>query len=102
MDNDGYIARMVGGRHLNTGKVTTEIRFRTVVGLGQTDCQIEPPDSKLLRIHAAFAKVLEISGVVEYVDRTEMQWQMKDRGTVSGDGKTDIGLLVSGRLAALH
>ena len=39
----------------------------------RTDTGINPPDPRFLQVHAAFAKVLHLSGVAEHVDRIEQE-----------------------------
>lgn len=44
---------------LSDGKPTTDVEFPTHSG-------VAPPSSELLRIHAAFAKVVQLSGAALY------------------------------------
>ena len=39
----------------------------------RTDTGINPPDPRFLQVHAAFAKVLHLSGAAEYLDRIEKE-----------------------------
>jgi hypothetical protein len=39
---------------------------------------VEPPNPAYLKVHAAFAKVLHLSGVAEYIERVERDAEMED------------------------
>ena len=43
----------------------------------RTDTGINPPDPRFLQVHAAFAKVLYLSGAAEYVDRIERETEKR-------------------------
>ncbi|KAF9531568.1 hypothetical protein CPB83DRAFT_833263 [Crepidotus variabilis] len=59
-----------------------------------------PPDPEFLRIHAAFAKVLHLSGAASYYEDVERS--AREEGTLRLDGKTDFGLLLRSRLILTH
>ncbi|KAF9446365.1 hypothetical protein P691DRAFT_188745 [Macrolepiota fuliginosa MF-IS2] len=69
------------------------VDFATTNDLGEP---IDPPDPELLRIHAALAQVLHISGAADYLESVERVCD--DYGTLAPTGETDIGLLLSLRL----
>ncbi|KAK0475170.1 hypothetical protein IW261DRAFT_1495932 [Armillaria novae-zelandiae] len=75
------------------------LRVREAVCGFNTQPNIVPPDSPLLAIHAAFAKVLyACAGAGEHrFDRVLRD--MEEMKVLSSDGGTDIGLLLSSRLA---
>jgi hypothetical protein len=49
---------------LSNGQASADVEFQTLAG-------IEPPNPEFLKIHAAFAKVLHISGVAEFMNRLQ-------------------------------
>ncbi|KZT27138.1 hypothetical protein NEOLEDRAFT_1168302 [Neolentinus lepideus HHB14362 ss-1] len=53
---------------LNAARKDVDVTFRSVAELG-----VEPPDPELLRIPAAFAKVLHACGAAEYYERLERE-----------------------------
>lgn len=67
--------------------------------MNNEDDHIPPPDPYLLRIYTAFARVLHVSGVGDYVDIIEREMIETDSEVIREDGKTDVGLLISSRLA---
>lgn len=60
---------------------------------------VEVPDPKLFRIHAAFARVLHMSGAAVYFDTFEDD--LEENGTLCPGGETDLGLVITTRLAVL-
>ena len=58
---------------------------------------MKPPDSKIIRIHAAFACVLSLSGIIDNFD--EVEWSAKQLGELSTDDISDLRLLLTGWLA---
>ena len=80
---------------VNAGAHELEIKFESF-GQHNSDA-VHPPDPELLRIHAAFARVLHMSGVGDYFDNLEEEAGEQD-AVISADGRTDIGLLLSNRL----
>jgi len=67
--------------------------------MNNEDDHIPPPDPYLLRIYTAFARVLHLSGVGDYVDMIEREMEKRDLEVIREDGQTDVGLLISSRLA---
>jgi len=55
---------------------------------------VKPPDSEIIRIHAAFARVLNPSGAIDYFDKVE--WSAKQLGELSTNDTSDLGLLFTG------
>ncbi|KAH1348823.1 hypothetical protein KXW65_003965, partial [Aspergillus fumigatus] len=51
---------------------------------------IDPPASKLLKVHCAIAHILKLSGAGEYIERTLREMT---EISVSADGSTDLGRL---------
>ncbi|KAJ7121020.1 hypothetical protein C8R44DRAFT_853342 [Mycena epipterygia] len=85
-----YKARMVqDGRRFSNAQVETDVEFRVVDGT-------EPPDPQFLRIHAAFAKVLNLCGAVHYFYNIEQE--AESATTLRMDGTTDFGSLLMSRL----
>jgi len=82
---------------LNAGEMGTKVHFRTVVPSSR-QLLIKPPNPELLRVHAAFVHVLEVSGVSEHLKRQEMEMDVENAWALSEDGKTDVGLLMRSRL----
>ena len=58
---------------------------------------IPPPDPKLLRIHTALANLIHISGLGSYLHEVEKEPGREE--AISPDGQTDIGPLLSSKLA---
>jgi hypothetical protein len=54
-------------RCLSNGLRKTDVEFPT-----QEESSVEPPNPDYLKVHAAFAKVLNLCGAVEYIQRVEM------------------------------
>ena len=74
------------------GEVTVDVEFPA-----EAESMVKPPDPEIIRIHAAFARVLSPSGAIDYFDKVE--WSAKQLGGLSTDGTSDLGLLLTGRLA---
>lgn len=62
-----------------------------------TDTGIEPPDPRLLAIHAALAKVIHACGAGEHFSM--IVENEEEIGVLNSDGTSDIGALLSCRLA---
>ncbi|KAJ6504527.1 hypothetical protein DFH09DRAFT_1335162 [Mycena vulgaris] len=85
-----YKARMVeNGWRFSDGHASPDVEFRQVEG-------VEPPDPQFLRVHAAFAKVLNLCGAAEYVEIVERD--AESATTLRIDGTTDFGTLLMSRL----
>ncbi|KAF9028878.1 hypothetical protein BDZ89DRAFT_1065773 [Hymenopellis radicata] len=56
------------GRLLSNGRAEADVEFPTLQASG-----IDPPDPEFLRIHAAFTKVLHLSGAADVMDRLERE-----------------------------
>ena len=55
---------------------------------------MKPPDSEIIRIHAAFACVLSLSGIINNFD--EVEWSAKQLGELFTNDISDLGLLLTG------
>ncbi len=71
-----------------------------VVFPAQEESSVEPPNLDYLKVHAAFAKVLNLSGVLEYMEGIEMD--AEEEGILHLDGKTDIGSYIQYKLAFIN
>ena len=58
---------------------------------------VKLPDPEFIKIHAAFAHVLYESGAGQYF--TQVEYNAKELGELSADGKSDLALLLIDRLA---
>lgn len=65
----------------------------------ETGSPINPLGPEFLRIHAALAQVLYLSGAADHIE--EVERDVDDYGTLAPSGETDIGLLLSSRLSVL-
>ena len=74
------------------GEVTVDVEFPA-----EAESMVKPPDPEIIRIHAAFARVLSLSGAIDYFD--EVEWSAEQLGGLSTDGTSDLGLLLTSRLA---
>ena len=86
MAQDGY--------RLTNGQVSADVEFPTL-----ENSDIEPPDPKFLRVHAAFAKVLNLCGAAEYFE--SVQREAERNGALCLDGGTDISILLMTRLVIM-
>jgi len=75
-----------------SGEATRDVKF-----LASAESMVKPPDSEIIRIHAAFAYVLSLSGAIDYFDKVELSAEQLEG--VSTDGTSDLELLLTGRLA---
>ena len=50
----------------NSGEITVDVEFPT-----EAESTVKPPDPEIIRIHAAFARVLGLSGAIYYFDKLE-------------------------------
>ena len=75
-----------------SGEATRDVEF-----LASAKSMVKPPDPEIIRIHAAFAHVLSLSGVIDYFDKVELSTEQL--GGLSTDGTSDLELLLTGRLA---
>ena len=73
------------------GEITIDVKFPA-----EAELIVKPPDSEIISIHAAFARVLSPSGAMDYFDKVE--WSAKQLGGLSTNGISDLGLLLTGRL----
>ena len=60
---------------------------------------VEPPNPYYLKVHAAFAKVLNLCGAAEYMESVEMDVEME--GTLRLNGETDFGSYLQSKLVIL-
>ncbi|TFK67663.1 hypothetical protein BDN72DRAFT_898760 [Pluteus cervinus] len=56
------------GLALSNGAVSGDVEFRTA-----TESGVDPPDPEYIKVHAAFARVLDVSGIKNYFDWLEDQ-----------------------------
>lgn len=55
----------------------------------------ELPSPRLLKLHAACAKMMEMAGAAEYVESVLYDLErMEEEGTLMGDGSSDIGIVL--------
>ncbi|OJJ71069.1 hypothetical protein ASPBRDRAFT_127030 [Aspergillus brasiliensis CBS 101740] len=57
---------------------------------------IDPPDSRLLRVHCAIAHIMKLSGAGEYIEKVVRD--MEDEVDVKADGSTPLGHIIGLRL----
>ncbi|KAL9710801.1 hypothetical protein Ac2012v2_006338 [Leucoagaricus gongylophorus] len=74
------------------GEVTIDVEFAA-----EAESMVKPPDPEIISIHAAFARVLSPSGAIDYFDKVEQS--AEQLGGLSTDGTSDLGLLLTSRLA---
>ena len=79
---------------LTNGQASADVKFRTLQQSG-----VEPPNPDFLRVHAAFAKVLNLCGVAEYFESVERD--VGRSGALRLDGGTNFALLLMTRLAIM-
>ena len=77
---------------LSNGLREVDVEFPTL-----EESTIEPPNPAYLKVHAAFAKVLHLSGAAEYVEKVERDADME--GTLRLDGRTDFGSYLQSKIA---
>ena len=82
------------GIRLSNGLREVDVEFRT-----QEESSIEPPNPQYLKVHAAFAKVLHISGAAEYVESIERDAEME--GTLRLNCETDFGSYLRSKFVVL-
>ena len=82
------------GIRLTNGLCEVDVEFRT-----REESSIEPPNPQYLKVHAAFAKVLHISGAAEYVESIERDAEME--GTLRLNGETDFGSYLRSKFVVL-
>ena len=76
----------------STREFSYDVEFRT-----EHESGVKPPDPEFIKIHAAFAHVLYESGAGQYF--TQVEYNAKELGELSADGKSDLALLLIDRLA---
>ncbi len=79
---------------LSNGQASASVEFRTLQQAG-----VEPPNPDFLRVHAAFAKVLNLCGAAEYFESVERDAERN--GTLRLDGGTDFGMLLMSKLVIM-
>jgi len=75
-----------------SGEATRDVEF-----LASAESMVKPPDPEIIRIHAAFARVLSLSGAIDYFDKVELS--AEQLGGLPTDGTSDLELLLTGQLA---
>jgi hypothetical protein len=82
------------GRTLTNGLSEVDVEFRTL-----EESSVEPPNPDYLKVHAAFAKVLNLCGAAEYVESVERDAEME--GTLRMNGDTDFATYLQSKLVVL-
>jgi hypothetical protein len=82
------------GLRLSSGLHEVDVEFPT-----QEESSIEPPNPEYLKVHAAFAKVLHLSGAAEYIESVERDAEME--GTLRMDGETDFSSYLQSKLTVM-
>jgi hypothetical protein len=78
-------------RRLSNGWREVDVEFPT-----QEESSVEPPNPDYLKVHAAFAKVLNLSGAADYIKSVESDAEME--GTLHPDGETDFSSYLRSKL----
>ncbi|KAH8977168.1 hypothetical protein EDB86DRAFT_3169705 [Lactarius hatsudake] len=81
-------------KHLSNGSLDSDVEFPTL-----EVSSVEPPNPNCLKIHAAFAKVLHLCGVAEYIESVEMDAETE--GTLRLDGETDFGSYLRSKIPVM-
>ena len=79
---------------MSNGLSEVDVDFPT-----REESSVEPPNPDFLKVHAAFAKVLHLSGASEYIESIERDAEME--GTLRLNGETDFGSYLRSKLAVL-
>jgi len=79
---------------LTNGQASADVEFRTL-----QQSSVEPPNPDFLRVHAAFAKVLNLCGAAEYFESVERDAERNV--TLRLDGGTDFGILLMSRAVVM-
>ncbi len=82
------------GRLLTNGSSEEDVEFPTL-----EESSVEPPNPDYLRVHAAFAKVLHLSGAAKYMESVERDAEME--GTLHLNGETDFGSYLQSKVATI-
>jgi hypothetical protein len=83
------------GTRLSNGSDEVDVEFPTL-----EESTVEPPNPAYLKVHAAFAKVLHLSGAAQYIGRVERDAEME--GTLRLDGKTDFASYLQSKIWLQH
>ncbi|KAH9012724.1 hypothetical protein EDB85DRAFT_1900150 [Lactarius pseudohatsudake] len=78
---------------LSNGLREVDVEFPT-----REESSVEPPNPDYLKVHAAFAKVLHLCGVAQYMDSVDFEAEME--GTLRLNGETDFGSYLQSKLAS--
>ncbi|KAH9020419.1 hypothetical protein EDB84DRAFT_567649 [Lactarius hengduanensis] len=82
------------GSTLSNGSLDSDVEFPTL-----EVSSVEPPNPNCLKIHAAFAKVLHLCGVAEYIESVERDAETE--GTLRLDGETDFASYLRSKLPVM-
>jgi len=82
------------GYKLTNGQASADVEFQTLQQSG-----VEPPNPDFLRVHAAFAKVLNLCGAAGYFENVERDAERNV--TLRLDGGTDFGVLLMSRVVIM-
>lgn len=77
---------------LSNGSREVDVEFPTL-----EESNVEPPNPAYLKVHAAFAKILHLSGAAEYIESVERDVEMED--TLRPDGRTDFASYLRSKIA---
>jgi hypothetical protein len=77
---------------LSNGLHEVDVEFPTL-----EESTVEPPNPTYLKAHAAFAKVLHLSGASQYIESVERDAEME--GTLRPDGKMDFASYLRSKIA---
>ncbi|KAH8995216.1 hypothetical protein EDB86DRAFT_2829534 [Lactarius hatsudake] len=78
---------------LSNGLHEVDVEFPT-----REESSVEPPNPDYLKVHAAFAKVLHLCGVAQYMESVDYEAEME--GTLRLNGETDFGSYLQSKLAS--
>jgi len=83
-----------GAPLLSDGSSEVDVEFRTL-----EESSVEPPNPDYLKVHAAFAKVLNICGAVDYMETVERDAEIE--GTLRLNGDTDFASYLLSKLTVI-
>ncbi len=80
-----------GTTRLSNGSREVDVEFRTL-----EESSVEPPNPDYLKVHAAFAKVMNLCGAAQYIESVESDAEME--GTLRQNGETDFASFLRSKL----
>ncbi|KAF9482406.1 hypothetical protein BDN70DRAFT_991193 [Pholiota conissans] len=96
-DNPNKYKARVANERLDTfsnGSKSSTVEFRSL-----EECGIDPPDPEFIKIHAAFAKVVHLSGAAEYLERLEEEAEANE--DLFLEDKIDFSACLASKLSAI-